>query len=140
MKKHISVLFLVAFCTAAFAQRSGISGQIYWITPEANTVQSIPYNGLPLEIFVHELTSMAEVDTINNAISKIYTPVVSRFFCKRNGSFKSNVPPGSYSVFVKTQSGYYGNLQDASGNLSPAMVTEKKNAWITIMINYENLH
>ncbi len=99
--------------------------------------QNIPYQGIPLEIYVHQLTTEAEVDYANGKITRIHTPVAARFFCKSNGTFKVRLPPGEYSVFVRYQNSYYGNLKDSNNNLSPAIITDaQKMAWITITIKY----
>ncbi|GAB1445822.1 hypothetical protein MASR2M41_15500 [Flammeovirgaceae bacterium] len=135
----------MAFCLVITsnlpAQRYGIKGQLYWSTPEsANKSQTVKYSGIPLEVYVHALTSPAEVDVVDGFISKIYTPVVDRFFCKWDGSFKSKLPAGKYSVFVRYQNKFYGNIQDANDNLSPVSLGENKNEWITITINYFSPH
>lgn len=137
LKKIFPLLFLVTLPGFASAQKTGISGQLYWHTSQASEMgHTVNYNGVPLEIFIHTLTTMAEVDVRNGIINKIYTPIISRFFCNRNGSFKTKIPPGEYSVFVKYQNGFYGNIQDRVGNISPATITAKRNAWITITIDY----
>lgn len=139
MKKMVTFAFCLISLSHLQAQRFGIKGQLYWSTPESiKASQSVAYNGIPLEVFVHELTSTAEVDIVDGIITKIYTPVVGRFFCKWDGSFKSKLPAGRYSVFVRYQNGFYGNLQDATDNLSPVSLGQNKNEWITITINYSS--
>lgn len=99
--------------------------------------QNIPYHGIPLEVYVHQLTTEAEVDYANGKVNKIHTQVTARFFCKSNGSFKTRLPPGQYSVFVRYKNAYYGNLKDSNGNISPAIVADtKKTAWVTITLEY----
>ncbi|MEP2667845.1 MAG: hypothetical protein ABJH04_02560 [Cyclobacteriaceae bacterium] len=106
-------------------------------TPESSrSSQSISYNGIPLEVYVHEITSTAEVDIVDGIITKIYTPVADRFFSKWDGSFKTRLPAGKYSVFVRYKDGFYGNLRDAADNLSPVILGNNKTEWITITINY----
>ena len=130
----------MASFSALHAQRSGIKGQLYWMSPNPDykpTEQNIPYQGLPLEIYVHQLTTEAAVDYSNEKITKIYTPVVARFFTKSNGTFKTRLPQGQYSVFVHYKNAFYGNLIDGKGNISPAIITDnKKTAWVTITIAY----
>lgn len=139
MKKMITLAFWLISLSHLQAQRFGIKGQLYWSTPESiKASQTVAYNGIPLEVFVHELTSTAEVDIVDGIITKIYTPVVDRFFCKWDGSFKSKLPAGKYSVFVRYQNGFYGNLQDATDNLSPVSLGQNKSEWITITINYSS--
>lgn len=102
------------------------------------TEQNIPYQGVPLEIYIHQLTTEAEVDYSNGNITKIYTPVVTRLFSKPNGTFKTRLPPGQYSVFVHYKDAFYGNLIDSQGNISPAIISDnKKMAWVTITIAYD---
>lgn len=137
MKKNLMIFFTLVLTSNVHAQRFGLKGQLYWSTPESiNSSQVVTYNGIPLEIFVHELTSTAEVDLTDGVITKIYTPVVSRFFCKWDGTFKTKLPAGQYSVFVHYKNGYYGNLKDADDRLSPVSLGKNKNEWITITITY----
>lgn len=100
MKKLLVILFCLGISpqTQSQSQKTGVKGQLYLIAPETNYKprgQNIPYDGVPLEIFIHELTSTAEVDIEDGTIKKIYTPVVSRIFSKWNGSFKAKLPPGN---------------------------------------------
>lgn len=141
MKKVILILFALSAGQLLIAQKLGaIKGQLYWQPPETNYSpdrQNIPYNGIPLEIFVHQITTEAEVDFEDGKIHKIYTPVVARFFCKWNGSFKVKLPPGRYSVFVREKNNFFGNLKDANGNLSPATIDNtKRTTWVTITLDY----
>ncbi|MEQ9415631.1 MAG: hypothetical protein RIF39_17470 [Cyclobacteriaceae bacterium] len=139
MKKIATLAFCLAVLSNVQAQRYGIKGQLYWSTSESvRTSQTVTYNGIPLEIFVHELTSSAEVDMLDGVITKIYTPVADRFFCKWDGSFKSRLPAGKYSVFVRYKDSFYGNLQDANDNLSPVFLGQNKSEWITITIDYSS--
>ncbi|MFZ1808588.1 MAG: hypothetical protein WAU36_15250 [Cyclobacteriaceae bacterium] len=141
MKKVITIALCLVSLSDLQAQRYGIKGQLFWSTSEsASTSQTVEYIGIPLEIFVHELTSTAEVDIVDGVITKIYTPVADRFFCKWDGSFKSKLPAGRYSIFVRYKDGFYGNLQDAADNLSPVSLGQNKSEWITVTINYSSYH
>lgn len=141
MKNVIFILFVLTAGYETSAQRLGtLKGQLYWVPPDSNyspEKQNIPYNAKPLEIFVHQITSEAEVDFEDGLIHKIYTPIVARFFCKWNGSFKTRLPLGRYSVFVRNKNNFFGNLKDAEGNLSPATIdSTKRTTWVTITIEY----
>lgn len=134
----IIILSLTSFLRLQ-AQQFTIKGQLYLSTPKSSkSSQSISYNGIPLEVYVHEITSTAEVDIVDGIITKIYTPVVDRFFSKWDGSFKTRLPAGKYSVFVRYNDGFYGNLRDAADNLSPVILGNNKTEWITITINYSS--
>ncbi|HEY5689859.1 MAG TPA: hypothetical protein VIS49_00255 [Cyclobacteriaceae bacterium] len=142
MKFLLSILLCITSLSASQAQRSGIRGQLYWMSPDPDfkpSGQNIPYQGVPLEIYVHQLTTEAEVDLSNGKINKVYTPVVTRLFSKSNGTFKTHLPPGQYSVFVHYKNAFYGNLIDNQGNISPAIIADnKKTAWVTITITYDH--
>ncbi|MEZ4973978.1 MAG: hypothetical protein R2820_11755 [Cyclobacteriaceae bacterium] len=143
MKYNLFLISIITLSIPSFAQKTGVAGQLYWNQPESNSDhldKTIPYSGIPLEIFVHELTTLAEVDLDDNKISKIYTPLVKREFAKWNGAFKIKLPPGQYSIFVFYKNHYFGNLQDRKGNLSPAFVEYKKKSWVTITIDYSSYH
>lgn len=141
--RSIPIFVLVCSSSLATAQNSRIEGQLYWHAPDANGAaagQINSYSGIPLEIFVHTLTSAAEIDTEDGVITKIYTPVIKRAFSKWNGTFRIKLPHGAYSVFVLYKNQYYGNLQDKDGNLSPAIVSRERRTWLTITINYSGYH
>ncbi|HNP94075.1 MAG TPA: hypothetical protein PKJ63_00555 [Cyclobacteriaceae bacterium] len=143
MKYHLFLILFLTICIPTFSQKTGVAGQLYWNQPVSNSDhldRTIPYSGIPLEIFIHELTTMAEVDLDDDKISKIYTPLVKRVFAKWNGSFKVKLPPGQYSIFVFYKNHYFGNLQDKKGNLSPAFVEHNKKSWVTITIDYSSYH
>ena len=112
-------------------------------TGSLNNLMLIKYYhtmGYQLEIYVHELTSPKEVDLENGIIKKVYSRLITRKFSKWDGSFKLKLAPGDYSIFVRSNNSYYGNLTDAQGNLSPAIVRNKKFAWITITLDYVSFH
>lgn len=126
-----------------FAQKTGIEGKLYSLPTASNLSQpnqAVAYSGIPLELFIHAPTTLAEVDGDEDGISKIYTPLIKRSFSKWDGSFKIKLPPGAYSVFVLYKNRYYGNLQDKNGNLSPAYVVNKKRAWVTVTLTYTPYH
>lgn len=143
MTRSVPIFLLICFSSNALAQSSRIEGQLYWHAPDdsgASIEQTNSYSGIPLEIFVHPLTSAAEIETEDGVITKIYTPVIKRAFSKWNGTFRIRLPPGAYSVFVFYKNQFFGNLKDREGNLSPAFVGEKKRAWVTITVNYSAYH
>ncbi len=140
MGKIFATLFLSGISFAALAQRSVIQGQLYWLPTEANFQQNIPYQGVPLEIFVYELTSPQDVESAGNTIKRINSRLVQQAFSRPDGAFKIKVPPGQYSVFVRYKNDFFGNLKDQQGHLSPVVVKAKKSGWVTITLNYSAYH
>lgn len=140
MGKFFVTLVLSGVSIAAIAQRSNIQGQLYWLPTEANFQQNIPYQGVPLEIFVYELTTAEDVVWEDNIIKKINSRLVQQAFSRPDGAFKLKVPPGQYSVFARYKNDFFGNLKDQQGHLSPVVVKAKKSGWVTITLNYSAYH
>lgn len=141
--KSISLLILIFLSSfAALAQRSRIEGKLYWLAPSPYSASAsvVAYSGIPLEIFIYELTTAAEIDYEDGLISKVHSALVHRSFTRWDGSFKIKLAPGTYSVFVLYKNRFFGNLEDSEGHISPAYVRPKSRAWITITMNYSGYH
>ena len=140
MGKFFLAFLLLGISSVAEAQRSYVEGQLYWLPTQDNFQQNIPYQGVPLEIFIYELTSPEEVEVEGNNIKKINSRLVQHSFSRPDGAFKIKVPPGQYSVFARYKNDFFGNLKDQQGHLSPVMVKAKKSGWVTITLNYSAYH
>lgn len=140
MMVKIFLTFLLSGMSIATQAQGVIQGQLYWLPTQSNFQENIPYQGVPLEIFVYELTTAEDVEREGDAIKRINSRLVQQGFCRPDGAFKIKVPPGQYSVFVRYKNDFFGNLKDDKGHLSPAYAKAKKSAWVTITLNYSAYH
>ena len=139
MKAVISILVLVCFFKSPIIAQQGVKGQLYLVT--GNQMPSpdrkhIPRKGVIREIYIYELTNVAEVDKEDGFYKKVHTKFVKSQFSKADGTFRIKLPPGKYSLFIKENRGLYANLFDNENNISPFTVERKTYTWITVTIDY----
>ena len=140
MKAIITIGAFVCLINAVIiAQQQGVKGQLYLVT--GNQMPSpdrkhIPRKGVVREIYIYELTNVAEVDKEDGFYKKVYTKFVKSQFSKADGTFKIKLPPGKYSLFVKENKGLHANLFDSENNISPFTVERKTYTWMTVTIDY----
>lgn len=89
-------------------------------------------------VFVHELTSMQQVDQVSYSpfYRAIYTTPVDSVQSDGTGFFQFTLAPGRYSFFVREDSLYYANDFDGSGNILPVTVVADSLAYVQIDITY----
>ena len=108
MKLVIGILMCI-LSVPSIAQRQGVKGQLFLVTgnqmPGPDKVH-IPRKGTVREIYVYELTNIAEADKEEGFYKKVHTKFVKSMFSKTDGTFKIKLPPGNYSLFVKENIGY----------------------------------
>ena len=56
----------------------------------------------------------------------IKTKLVKTAESDDKGKFKVKLKPGKYSLFIKTEKGYYSNSFDGQNNINPVEVIKKK--------------
>lgn len=139
MKAVISILVLVCLFKSPIIAQQGVKGQLYLVT--GNQMPSpdrkhIPRKGVIREIYIYELTNVAEVDKEDGFYKKVHTKFVKSQFSKADGTFRIKLPPGKYSLFIKENRGLYANLFDNENNISPFTVVRKTYTWITVTIDY----
>ena len=139
MKLVIGILMCI-LSVPSIAQRQGVKGQLFLVTgnqmPGPDKVH-IPRKGTVREIYVYELTNIAEADKEEGFYKKVHTKFVKSMFSKTDGTFKIKLPPGNYSLFVKENKGLYANIFDSENNISPIIVKSRKYTWMTVTIDYE---
>lgn len=94
--------------------KQGISG--YILIEKGNRMPSPDKpadspKGLKTQVFIHEVTSLSQVKPSETPglYSLINTPLIASTTTDSTGFFTISLEPGSYSVFVKYQDGFYAN-------------------------------
>lgn len=142
--KNIFLLFPVVITCASFlcifGKKSGIEGTVVKISgnqmPSPDRPPSIP-KGIKATVFVYELTNMSQVVRQGQSAgyTSISTKLIQKVETKENGSFKVRLPPGKYSLFIKTDNGFYSNSFDAANNIQPVEVVKKKMSKIELRLD-----
>ena len=122
-------IFTSSFCI--FGVKTGIEGTVVKISgnqmPSPDRPPSQPA-GMRATICVYELTNMSQV--VREGQSASYTAVNTKLIktveSDSKGKFRVRLPPGKYSLFIKTDKGYYSNGFDGQNNINPVEVIKKK--------------
>jgi hypothetical protein len=124
----ILILVLVAFIFQPPAQQQGICGKILWV--EGNRMPGPSKRpapkGIVREIYVYEITTPKQALQHNLFFSNVSTKLVAKDISETDGSYKINLPPGRYSVFVKEKNGLFANIFDQNGAINPVTVESVK--------------
>lgn len=138
--KYFFVLIFVASSIAAFSQKQGLHGQVFWVSgnqmPGPESVLS-PNQGTSREILIYEITSIKDVTQVGPFFRDVKTKLVATVQSKSDGTFKVKLLPGAYSVFTREKNGLYANLFDEKNNINPVQVKTGEYAWKTITIDYD---
>ncbi|MBU3744296.1 MAG: carboxypeptidase regulatory-like domain-containing protein [Sediminibacterium sp.] len=109
--------------------KQGISG--YLFIEKGNRMPSPdkpidPPKGLKTQVFIHEVTNVLQLKSgeIPGLYSLIPTPLVATASSDSTGFFTIDLEPGSYSVFVKYQDGFYANWFNEKNQVTPVVVTK----------------
>jgi len=127
------------------AIKQGISGNVY--IEKGNHMPSPdkpidPPKGLKTQVFIHEITSVSQLRSTETPglYTLIPTPLVASAYTDSTGYFSISLEPGSYSVFVKYQEGYYANWFNEKNQVAPVVVVAdsvtKVNLKVTIGATY----
>ncbi len=138
--KYVFVLIFVASSIAAFSQKQGLHGQVFWVSgnqmPGPESVLS-PNQGTSREILIYEITSIKDVTQVGPFFRDVKTKLIATVQSKSDGTFKVKLLPGAYSVFTREKNGLYANLFDEKNNINPVQVKTGEYAWKTITIDYD---
>jgi hypothetical protein len=136
----VVVLLISANCLAQKKLKQGVHGKVFWISgnqmpgPEK---KSSPQEGVQREIFVYEATRLNQTVQQNGFFTQINTKLITQGRSMPDGSFRIQLPPGHYSVFVQEPNGLYANLFDSDNLINPITVKSKAYTWLTIAIDYQ---
>ncbi|HOX82380.1 MAG TPA: carboxypeptidase regulatory-like domain-containing protein [Chryseolinea sp.] len=143
MARLLLLLVLVTFQISVLAQKQGIKGQVFWIggnqMPGPKKSNS-PQQGIIREIIIYNSVKLQDTKQTDGFFTEIPGPPVASILSKADGSFRINLPPGNYSVFVKESKGLFANLFDGEGNINPITVKERKYSWLTLSVDYEAVY
>lgn len=93
-------------------------------------------------IYIYELTNLNQVTRHQHSsfYTSVSTKLVKKVESKPNGYFKVKLPPGKYSVFLKTDTVFYSNRFDSKNNISPIEVSPKKMTKVELMLDYDAVY
>ncbi|RRA98987.1 hypothetical protein [Larkinella rosea] len=90
------------------------------------------------DVLIYELTKIDQTEATDDGFySKIKTKLVKQVKSGKDGQFCVSLPPGSYSVFVREEKGFYANLSDGQNNIYPVTVEKDRRSTITVDITYQ---
>jgi hypothetical protein len=123
----------------------GIEGKVIW--QEGNFMPS-PGETKPSvkriettirrEVRIYELTGTDEVEKSTGTIfTNVQSPLVKTISTEEDGSFRVDLPPGSYSVFTVEEEGLFANSFDSEGNICPVTVEQGQFTNLVIKVNYK---
>lgn len=140
--------FVLANCkapqsTVANAEKvtQGIAGRVLW--REGNFMPTINGNnenrsvGVSREIFIYELTKTSEATKKDDFFSDVKTKLVATTTSNPNGTFKTALPTGTYSIFTKEEGGLFANIFDGENNIFPVTVDSQRVTELTIIVDYK---
>lgn len=104
--------------------------------PSPDASQQSSGRGVKRELYIHELTNMAQVQGEPPFYSQIQTKLVAKVVSDENGCFEVKLKPGTYSLFSQEADGFFANLFDGQNNIFPVEVTENKVTTVEFIIDY----
>jgi hypothetical protein len=138
MKKYAGLIamfpiFLLLFTSSftIFKKKSGIEGTVVKISgnqmPSPDRPPSAPV-GIRATVCIYALTNMSQVVREGQSASytSIKTKLIKTVESDSKGKFKVRLDPGKYSLFIKTEKGFYSNGFDGQNNINPVEVIKKK--------------
>jgi hypothetical protein len=133
-------IFLSSY-TCIFGKKEGIRGTIYRVqgnqmpAPGEPSTQPQPYQAT---LCIYQLTNVSQVQKDDKAsfYKAIHTKLVKEVQSGKKGTFKVKLPPGQYSLFLKTENLYYANLFDDKNNIAPVTVVKGKYSEIDVKADW----
>lgn len=126
----IASFVLVSFTDSGCSNQEGIKGHVYLLKgnqmPSPDAPRSKPA-GMKTTLYVYELTNTSQATASGSFYKTISTNLVKEVQTDDNGYFKTPLPPGMYSLFVKKGDLFYSNIFDDKNNIHPIEV--KKGKW-----------
>ena len=126
------------------SQRSGIEGRLYLVTgnrmpsPPRRPVDTTQHSstlrhsasgpGVKGTICVYELTNDSQVTRRGTSpwCDAVHTRLIRQVETDDKGNFTIPLPPGTYSVFVKSANLFYASRRDEKNNIAPVEVLPGK--------------
>jgi len=150
MKKTVILIISISFLYGCVLQKNskseqGIIGAVRWVEGNlmpmiGDTTLNTRSMGIPIEREIYLFKAVKRNEAIS-AGSTFYKQVngelVYRTRSKKDGSFKMEVPPGKYSIFVMEKEGYFANIFDGDNYINPVTVQINNFTDIQILVNYK---
>jgi len=140
MRTSLTLLLILTVFTAAYSQKQGVEGQVFWVSgnqmPGPDVVLS-PNQGAVREVLVYELTNISDATQVGPFFRDIKAKLIATSQSKPDGTYRIKLPVGSYSVFTREKNGLYANLFDGKGYINPVVIKAGQYTWRTITIDYE---
>ena len=127
----LALLFIFTSSFCIFGITTGVEGTVLKVSgnqmPSPDRPPSKPA-GLRATVCIYELTNMSQVvrEGQSPSYTAINTKLIKTVESNSKGKFRVRLPPGKYSLFIKTDKGYYSNGFDGQNNINPVEVIKKK--------------
>lgn len=123
--------------------RSGLKGHVY--LEKGNRMPSpdqvlAPPTGLQTTLYVYQLTNINQVTREGKFYKNISTPLVKAINTNADGSFKTKLKPGTYSLFVKKDDLFFASIFDGNNNIYPVEVKKGSLTDVTFRVNYDAVY
>jgi len=141
MREYSVLLIILLSACASLQPKQGVEGQVVWVAgnqmPGPGSKNPTP-TGVQRELHVYELTTIDKATRSPEGFySDIKTKLVATVTTKENGSFKLQLPPGQYTLFIKEDNGLFANRFDKNNAINPVIVTQKQYTWLQIKVDYK---
>lgn len=91
-------------------------------------------------VYIYELTNLDSVEKVGRLYTTIKSKLVRKAKTKKNGTFKTKLAEGNYSIVTKEKNGYYVSEFDKYNNLHPILIKSGQTTFVSILINYEAVY
>ena len=141
----VAILFSSCANRSKLAANQGIEGKVVFTTgnrmPSPDVVAPKP-KGIKTTLYIYQLTNINQVNRQENSsfYRAINTTLVDNVESDSDGSFKINLPPGKYSLFVKKDTLFYANWFDENNNIAPVEVVADKMTKVEFKVDYNAVY
>ncbi|GJM61737.1 hypothetical protein [Persicobacter diffluens] len=138
----LASLFWVIGCKSPAQESMGtIEGNIYW--KEGNHMPMIGAEpkapqGVERTLYFFEPVKSSEIE--RNALGLFNlteAKAVATIKSDKNGHFKGSLPAGQFSVLVKEEEGFFGNIMNGEGVINPVSIEAGGSQKMDIQVDYK---
>jgi len=142
---YFLLILILCSCMTIFSRQGGIQGHVYLIKGNqmpSPDIKPAPPKGLATTIYIYELTNISQVKQGSRAsfYSTINAKLVTTVGSDENGSFKTSLAPGMYSLFIKKDDLFYANIFDDKQNIAPVEVKKGSFTNVDIRADYDAVY
>lgn len=143
--KYLLILIIPLFLTNCKTVKDekieqGVVGTVLWFEGNLMPSPGVPApEGKPIErtVLICELTNASQIKGDAPMYESTPGKIVKELKSDKNGIFKTELPVGEYSVFVREESGYFANSFDAKNNICVLKIEKDKVTEMKIDVNYK---